>query len=104
MPPGEILSATLPQDADIRDTLIAELRERFGERIVVLGGDVFVLPESESGSAVEIDEESAQILARAGLRVEDGKVSLLSGQAPKNAFLARFSPIRRVPCVARAGW
>ena len=80
---SEILSATLPQDADIRDTLIAELRERFGERLVVLGGDVFVLPEAESGSAVEIDEESAQILARAGLRVEDGESIAFVGTIPE---------------------
>lgn len=80
---SEILSATLPQDADIRDTLIAELRERFGERLVVIGGDVFVLPESESGSAVEIDEESAQILARAGLRVEDGESVAFVGKGPE---------------------
>lgn len=79
---SEILSATLPQDADIRDTLIAELRERFGERIVVLGGDVFVLPESESGS-VEIGEESAQILAGAGLRVEDGESIAFVGTSPE---------------------
>ena len=83
MPQGEILSATLPQDADIRDSLIAELRERFGERIVVLGGDVFVLPESESGNDVEIDEESAQILAGAGLRVEDGESIAFVGTSPE---------------------
>lgn len=64
---SEILSATLPQDPDIRDTLIAELRERFGERLIVLNGDVFALPETESGNDIEIDEESAQILAGAGL-------------------------------------
>lgn len=64
---SEILSATLPQDADIRDSLISELRERFGERLIVLNGDVFALPEAESGNDIEIDEESAQILAGAGL-------------------------------------
>lgn len=80
---SEILSATLPQDADIRDTLVAELRERFGERLIVLNGDVFVLPESESGNAVEIDEESAQILARAGLRIENGESIAFVGAGPE---------------------
>lgn len=94
----EILSATLPQDPDIRDTLIAELRERFGERLIVLNGDVFVLPESESGSTVEIDEESAQILAGAGLRVEDGESIAFVGTSPeKRLSRAIFShPTRSV--------
>lgn len=80
---NEILSATLPQDADIRDTLLSELRERFGERIVVLGGDVFVLPESENGNDIEIGEESAQILAGAGLRVENGESIAFVGASPE---------------------
>lgn len=101
---SEILSATLPQDADIRDTLLSELRKRFGERIVVLGGDVFVLPESENWNDIEIGEESAQILAGAGLRVGNGKVSPLSVQAQKNGFLARFWRIRRERRAARAEW
>lgn len=89
---SEILSATLPQDPDIRDTLIAELRERFGERLIVLNGDVFVLPESESGNDIEIDEESAQIFARAGLRVEDGESIAFAGtRAEKRLSRAIFS-------------
>ena len=80
---SEILSATLPKDPDIRDTLIAELRERFGERLIVLNGDVFALPEAESGNDIEIDEESAQILAGAGLRVEDGESIAFAGTSPE---------------------
>lgn len=95
---SEILSAALPQDPDIRDTLIAELRERFGERLVVLNGDVFALPETESGNDIEIDEESAQILAGAGFRVEDGESIAFAGTSAEKrlsrAILSR--PTRAV--------
>lgn len=80
---SEILSATLPQDADIRDTLLSELRKRFGDRLVVWAGDVFVLPESGDGNDVEIGEESAQILAGAGLRVENGESIAFAGTSPE---------------------
>ena len=83
MIPGEILSATLPQGVDIRDTLLSELRKRFGERLVVWSGDVFVLPESGGGNDVEIGEESAQILAGAGLRIEDGESIAFVGTTPE---------------------
>ena len=86
---SEILSATLPKDPDIRDTLIAELRERFGGRLVVLNGDVFALPEAEDRSDVEIDEESAQILAGAGLRVEDGEKYRLCRNEPRKTPFPR---------------
>lgn len=95
---SEILSATLPQDADIRDTLIAELRERFGERLAVLNDDVFLLPESERGDGIEIDEETAQILAGAGLRFEDGESVAFVGTSPEKRLSRAIltSPTRAV--------
>ena len=98
---SEILSATLPQDADIRDTLLSELRKRFGERLVVLNGDVFVLPESENGNDVEIGEESAQILAGAGLRVENGESIAFAGTNPEKRLSRGSGYPRERKCFSR---
>ena len=81
---NEIQSATLPRDADIRDSLVSVLRERFGERLVVWKDDVYLLPEESGEKRVEFDAATLQILARAGLKPESGEsIAFVGSEAEK---------------------
>lgn len=86
----EALSATLPKNGQIRSSLMAELKSKFGKRLMTAGDIAVVVPMLESANAaLSVDSATQALFKETGAGINDGDELIFKG-TEKEKQLARF--------------